>query len=338
MAGAESGLVPTSQQEFGVALPFDVGRARGGALPNDDDFRFWKSSVTTLQIQRLLDIAMQPNPPDWDKDGIPDPVVQTLSNSDSSIIFYTYLNLNGIKLSTADGSLLSAGSTNDVVQSLYEATAIDLAIDGNGDPFSLACSDLRLHAMHGIISPAHSSITTGTGDACFFTEEPAVVGTQWEVDFSLCTDGLCGDWTLDDDTNFTDNGASTDAWIYGDLDEGWISLIDATGEGYIKAVGGTEQRVFPEHTVSHLDTDEHDGNVYVAAVVAGAEGPEIWLEYGPLAGPRETVPLPFDDPSVTGELPVAVAVYADTDRVAVAVTATTGSPNLDSVGWVFLGP
>jgi hypothetical protein len=338
MVGAESASIGTSQVEFGVAMPFGVGAARGGAGPLVDDFRYWKSSVATLPIQGLLDIAMQPNPPDWDKDGIPDPVVQTLSNSDSTIVLYTYLNLNGLKLSTADGSLLSAGSTPDLVPSLYEANAIDLVIDANGDPFSLACAADRLHAMHGITSPAHNTITTDFGEVCFFTEEPALAGTQWEVDFSLCTAGLCNDWTLDDAINFTDNGASTDTWVYGDLDEGWMSLIASGGEAYIRAVGGTEQRVFPDYVVTHLDTDEHDGNIYAAAVVEGASGPEVWLEYGPLAGPRETVPLPFDDPSVTGEQPVSVAVFADLDRVAIAVTATTGLAAQDSVGWVFLGP
>lgn len=339
LVGARSGSIPTLEQEFGVAIPFDLSGARGGAAPAPVSFPFWKASFVSLAIQGRLDVALAPNPVDTDGDGIPDPILHTLSNSDSSIIFYTYLNVNGVKLQTADNVLLSSGiSTNDFVPTSYVANGIDLVMDGDGNPFALACATDRLHAVYSLdVPPPHSSITTGGGDTCFFDSAPTQTSGTWSTDVTLCEDGACESWGLTQQPVFTNESTTGESWVYGDQDDGWISLVDATGEGFVRAVGGIDLPVFPGRVVNHLDVSETGGTLYVAAILEGVDGPEVWIAFGPVGNLVESA-LPFDDPSVDGEIPQSVAVYADADRVAVAVSAVTGDAGEDSVGWVFLGP
>lgn len=335
LVGAESGTVPTPKQEFGVALTFDVSGARGAALPIP---LFWKSAET-LELQQLIDIASDPAPIDFDEDGLVDPLVHILSINDSPATSYTSINLYGARYNTSDDTLFPSAGTSNLVTASYDATSLDMVIDGDGNPFSLACSQQRLHTIYGI-SPNNNNATTtaGSGDACFFQGTPALETSGWEIPFELCDAGACEDWLLTQQPAFTNIDVNTSTWSFGDQDEGWISLINTQGDAYIREIGGSDERVFPGDVVTHLDVSAVDDVVYAAAVITGTSGPEVWLEFGPIDAQRERIHLRFDDPDITGEIPASVAVFADADRVAVAVTAQTADPDADSVGWVFLGP
>lgn len=342
MVGAKTGEFPTLQQEFGIALPFSPSRARGGGPPDEIGYPNWKSQAPTLVIEPLIDIALMPNPPDTDGDTVPDPIIQGLTNSNHSDLDYTYLTLSGLKFESADIEIVSAGaSTTSLVQSPYSASNLDVVYDSDGNPFSLACSDLRLNAIYGVtggpFTPSQSSVTTATGDMCFFSDVPSLDGTDWSADFSLCTAGSCANWTLSDTASFSNNGPDAATIAYGDQDEGWIVTIDSAGSAYVRAAGGVDQGVFPGETVLHLDASEHEDTLYVAAIIDGASGIEVWLEFGPATGERERIQLPFDDPDVIGEIPATIGVFADADRVGVAVSALGGG-SADTVGWVFFGP
>ncbi|MEQ1566163.1 MAG: MopE-related protein [Myxococcota bacterium] len=338
MVGAESGSIPGTVQEFGISFPFSLGRARGGATPDERTYPYWKSPFATLTMQGLLDIALDPLPTDEDADGIPDPVVHTASNTDSTIIFYTYLNLNGIVLQTNSDLLLSSGGTNGIVPTLYAANSVDMVMDGANNPFALSCADAVIEGVYSYTVPAiHGSVNEG-GDTCFIDAAPTESGGVWEATFALCTAGVCERFTIDDEVNVNKVADTADTWTFGDQDEGWLALIDATDAAFVGPVGGDVTPVFEGLAVTHLDVDAVGDVVYAVAVADDGGGPEVWLAYGdPDVGFTEAQ-LGFDDFSVDGEVPHHVAVYADEDRVAVAVSASTGAAGLDSVGWVFFAP
>jgi hypothetical protein len=338
MVGAQSGAVPNSAQQFGIAIPFTLSGARGPAVPDNRTYPYWKSPFATLTMQDTLDIAIDPNPPDVDMDGIADPVVHSLSNSDSTVIFYTYLNINGIVLQTDSDLLLSSGGTNGVVPTLYSANALDLVVDGDNNPFALACAVDRLDGVYSLQVPAiHASVSPDGGDACFFDAAPTQNGGNWEATFQLCAAGVCNDEKVSDTVNFQALGLSGETWIYGDQDEGWISLIDAANDAWVQKVGTAPNQVFQGHVVTHLDVAAVGTTVYAAAIIDDGT-PQAWLAFGDPAVGMTEAPLAYDDPSVNGEVPSKIGVYADTDRVAIAVSATTGVVDQDSVGWVFLAP
>jgi hypothetical protein len=209
-------------------------------------------------------------------------------------------------------------------------------MDGDGSPFALACLPGRLHMLYSTaLTPPHLSDNTVGGDTCFFEGSPYPVGSDWQADFSLCEAASCESWSLLSTADFLPGPATSDRWVFGDQDEGWIAMVDDTGQAFVRDASGAtpDQAAFPTDVVDRIDVDEHDGTIYVAGVLNG----QVWLQFG-TPGSFDFLQLPFDDPSVSNESPREVAVYADADRVAIAVTATTGLANQDSVGWVFLGP
>lgn len=339
MLGAESAdIAGELQSEFGVALPFSLATARGAAMPVAGSPPYWKATTPSLEIQGLVDIALDPAPIDDDGDAIPDPIVMAAYNTDNTGTSYTHLNVNGVQYHSNSGLLSPVSGTTDFITASYVARSLDLLMDPNGEPFALACAQNRLHMTFSLDDPPpRATLITGSGDACFFDSPTSVVGTTTEATFRLCEAAACEAWTATDVPALLQGAPTADTWVYGDQDEGWIALVAADGSGFVRPVGGADQAVFPGQDVLHLDVAESAGVVYVAAVIAGGGGPEVWLAYGP-PGNFVEQRLPFNDVSVGAEVPTYAAVFADADRVAVAVTAFTGAPGLDSVGWVFFGP
>ncbi|MEQ1502735.1 MAG: MopE-related protein [Myxococcota bacterium] len=338
LVGARSATLPSVQSEFGVGLPFPVSAARGGAVPAGPTYPFWKATTPNLQIQGRIDAAVNPAPADADGDGVPDPVVMVAYTTDNIGTGYTHLNVNGVAWLTGNAILSPATGTTDFLTASYVANGVDLLMDDTGAPFALACADARLHLTYSLDDPPpRTTVTFGSADACFFDAPATQDGGVWSTTFSACTAASCDRWTATEAPVLSNDGPSGEGWVFGDQDEGWMGLVDATGAAFVRPIGGVAERVFDGQVVDALDVADAGGTLYVAALVDGVAGPEVWLGYGP-TGALQEVRLPFDDPSVSGEVPVGVAVYADADRVAVAVTATTGVPQEDSVGWVFLGP
>ena len=338
MVGAEGAQIPGVQEEIGVAFPFDLAAARGGAIPNAGIPPYWKATSPNLTMQSLVDVEILPDPPDIDKDGIPDPVVSAAYNTDNTVTGYTHLSVTNLRYNTGDPLLAPLLGTIDFIDDSYTATAINVIHDVDGDPFALACSPTWLHLTfpEGKAETGEDNIEGIDADTCFFSDRPT--GTDpATVPFSLCSGGACEDWSASSTPELVNEGPGLGGWAFGDQDGDWIALIDGAGAATVRAVGGGDEAVFTAQTTIHLDVAYSDPNLFVAGVVDGGGGPEIRLAFGP-PGDLVEVDLPYDDPSVDGEVPRWVGVYADADRVVVAVTALTGIPQQDSVGWVFFAP
>ncbi|HHO53030.1 MAG TPA: hypothetical protein ENK18_19665 [Deltaproteobacteria bacterium] len=338
LIGASSADLGVVYTESGVGLPFALDQARGGSEPTAASFPTWKGNPTTL-LQGLIDAAPDPQPEDIDLDGIPDPTLYvgtTYAND-----FQTWVFLSGIRYQSATGALLPPPQTFHNLSPTYTATDVDLAFDGDGEPFTLACSPTRMHAIHTDQSPAHTTNSLTGSDVCYFTEAPILSGTSWEAPFHRCQGGICEDWILTDVPALLQGADNGESWVFGDYEMGWLLRIDATGAGWLTdTVNGGDVELLPGQQLLHADVSEHQGTVYVAAIVQGAGGPEVWLQSGTIAALDDPLQLPFAHPTFPDAQPSSVSIHADADRVFVAVTALDGlaRPGYDTLGWVFLGP
>ncbi len=338
LIGAASADLLVAHAEEGVGIPFALAEARGGRTEIYTSFPTWKGNPNTL-LQGVIDAAPDPMPEDIDFDGIPDPTLYVTTTYTND--FQTWTFLSGIRYRSDNGALLSPPQTFHNLSPTYDALDVDLAFDGDGEPFTLACAPTRMHAIHTVQSPAHTTNSLLGADVCYFSSAPVMAGTAWEAPLHRCDAGACEDWTLTDNPTLVQGAVNGGDWIFGDYEMGWLVRIDAAGTGWLTdttgAVGDVE--VLSGETLLHLDVSEHQGTLYLAAIVAGAAGPEVWLQHG-AADALVRQQLAFDNPVFPDALPSSVAIHADADRVFVAVTALDplARPGFDSVGWLFLGP
>ncbi|MEZ4238938.1 MAG: putative metal-binding motif-containing protein [Myxococcota bacterium] len=336
LVGAETGQIPGQQTEFGVALPFAAATARNGSAPQPSP-PYWKTTSDNLHMQQVLDVAVRDNPVDEDGDGVPDPSLTVAYSTDNVVTGFTHLTVNSLRLQSTTGLLSPVGGTSDFVSDAYATTGLDVRLDPSGNVFALACADGWLHMTFSITPPpVRGTVQGDPADTCFF-HDLVDTGPPEQAPLTVCAGGACEAYVATDEPALDGPAAVGGSWVFGDADGDWISLIDDAGEATVREIGGADERVFVGETVRYLDVAYDPPNLYVAGVVDGVGGPEVKLAYGP-PGALVEQDLAFDDPSVVGEVPAAVAVYADADRVAVAVTALTGRTLEDSVGWVFLGP
>jgi hypothetical protein len=328
LVAARSGELPSPSENYGLALPFSAD-ARGGASPAAP--LLWLAGTSSLLLQPRLDVALEAAPADTDADGLPDPVLWVASVRDNDFVDYSYLGAHSLTFLTGTSTLRLGPSTSSFVTAMYTAAGLDLA-PGSAGPFALACGSDRLHAIAGLLGESDTLVVEGA-ESCFFVGPPAASGDS--VDFALCGGGSCTDWTLTDAVDFVEGEPRPDGWSLGDLDEGWLSLLDEEGRGWVQPVSGLAEPLPVEGRLISLDVAEADGILYAAAIEADGGTRTLWLVHGP-PGALVGLELPLQSATL-GELePERVGIFADTDRVVLAVTAEADEGEV--VGWTFMGP
>ncbi|MCA9491871.1 MAG: hypothetical protein KC621_18190 [Myxococcales bacterium] len=352
--------------DYGPSLVFDPSRAVGGLPPTSHTGAVWKVGFSPLNLQSRIDVDVSPAVEDVDSDGLPDEAVFVATpTSNGAPLYYSYLYVSKLQFQSSFGTFLSDskftqvdGTDPDLIT--YIANDLDLIVDDDGGPFAASCgtdnqasqSAYLVHATYWTpggtsMSSAH---TLDGGNTCFFAADPVVVGPAATTLVETClANQNCDRLAVNSvpamftDTTYTD----IEQYTYGDNDDGFLALIDNAGRAYVRDTAGAaiDVRLFgnsqrlpttllkdPTGIGNTLDVAVHGTDVYAVAIL---DNDTVWLQYGNHANPT-FVNLNYS-PSLPQVVPTGVSVYADDDRVGIAVSAQNAA-GVGDVAWMWLSP
>lgn len=226
--------------------------------------------------------------------------------------------------------------------STYEGLDVEIVLDDEETPWLVACGADTLHVAKPeegeLFAPAE--VLTGlSGGICFVEDVPDA--TTGELLVNLCDGANCETLRYHPETPVLEDnpvdfwaGASFASANYKD---GWLLMTDSVAGAYLYGQSSAHVVLTGEHVLS-FDAAFVDNITYLAAIVDTAGTPTILLTYGDLdAGGLTQVTLDLD-PSQANLEPAHISVFADDERLFLAVTGTNPSvTGHDAVGWAFFG-
>ncbi len=321
---------------IGVAIPIPVpATAQRYQAPTQAVYPLFKRTPQAVNPQ--LDIAYDPVFVDVDSDGLDDPSIGVGFADDDPLVDNTALTLSYVRWLTATGTW--GVPQNQPVRDLetrYEPTDLEVGFDAAGNPYAFTCGpDGALHSLRDVGVPAGSQFVAVPGRVCF-VDGPAE--PSGDVPVQVCAMGACTPYVLDDGGAWTaEPPAVLEAVELADDDDGVLAKV-VGGLATVEAFGSGPVAVFAELAgpVRQLDAHVHGGVLYAVGVVLDDVGvPGLWLERH--GGTVDLVQLPLDVPQLANRIVDGVAVYADGDRVGVAIRAGGGDAS-NVIGWVFMNP
>ncbi len=234
---------------------------------------------------------------------------------------------------------------------VYDGLDVDLVLDTDGVPWTVACGVDTVQAMKANGGwPMDTLGPVGvSGGVCFWAATPdpgfADVG-----ELTLCEPGVdCLSYDFDA-ANIGDLALSASQpppglqYIAADYRDGWQHLITPIAGATLVGPSDTYD-VLQDAQVLSVDADwrDTDGDgveetIYIAAVIDRGAGNQIVLVHGDPDVQLTEIELPFEDATRPGLIPEAVTIHTDDNRLVLAASAAN-SINLteDAIGWIFLG-
>jgi hypothetical protein len=324
-------LGTTGNTQAAVALFFDfeAGQAAPPALPP----MVWRGTSTTFPLGPEVEMV---------SDGEVAWAATTYENAGQINLIAQELDYDTVALEYVEGLFRFAGTTFT-----YTVGDIDMVIDDHENVWMIGCGknavgeDSTLHVFEGTgATPAPAQLAPAvTGDLCFFHDQPSSL-----ADIDLCTvDGDCETYEFDpvfktlelvDDNPWPGDGP----FLTADFEGEWHVMTGNPDGAWLYGPSQSYHDLFVGLEVLSIDITQHDGDLYIAAVVDDGSGPALELHYGDPDAGLTLVPLQMVRDGETLE-PSGATIYADNDRLIIAASglSTSEAEENDGVGWMFLG-
>lgn len=327
-------VAETELTATGVAIPIPMAAtAQRGQVPTSPLYPVWKA--TPQAVQDHLDLAVDPAPFDADFDGMDDPRVTVLTTQTDPVgSDQTWLFVADVWRSTSTSGFTGDPADLSAQSPSYVPEDVEVGYDQSGDVFAIGCRATS-PLLHGFrrIGPGETGREDERGaSVCYLDAPPAADG---DVPVTACSAPTCTPWLLDDEATWQADGDPTTAdRSFADTDEGLVMTVtdgEATVRGFSMAARSVLEDLGP---VVRFDAYD-DGNALVVAGIVQSDGRRLWVERH-VGTTVERGEIRIDVPELAGRTLDGVAVYGDSDRVAVAIRASGGAN--DTIGWVFMNP